>query len=54
MEKICKICNNKFQCNGIFCWCKNIKLDKKSLDTLKLLSDDCVCPDCLNNLKNNE
>lgn len=54
MEKACGICSNKFRCGGIFCWCKNIKLNRKSLETLKLLSDGCVCPSCLENLKNNE
>lgn len=54
MEKTCGICNKKFQCGGILCWCKSIKLNKNNLGILKLMSNDCVCYDCLSNLKNNE
>ncbi|MGE9811052.1 MULTISPECIES: cysteine-rich CWC family protein [Ferroplasma] len=53
MIKKCGICSAEFHCGGLLCWCKGTKLNGNQLKAIKLLSPDCVCPDCLNNAKNN-
>jgi len=50
-EKRCPKCGVAFECGGLFgCWCRDVKLDKAALATLKERYVDCLCPDCLKQL----
>jgi len=47
-QKRCSKCGLAFECGGLFgCWCRDVKLDRATLDALKERYDDCLCPDCL-------
>ena len=47
-EKRCQKCGVAFDCGGLFgCWCRDVKLDKTALATLKERYVDCLCPNCL-------
>lgn len=47
-EKRCEKCGAAFDCGGLFgCWCRDVKLDLKTLTELKERYDDCLCPQCL-------
>ncbi|MCL4421461.1 MAG: cysteine-rich CWC family protein [Candidatus Thermoplasmatota archaeon] len=46
--KVCAICGAEFTCGGITgCWCSSVFLSKERRDFLSSVSDDCVCPNCL-------
>ena len=50
-EKRCPKCGTSFECGGLFgCWCRDVKLDKAALASLKERYDDCLCPACLKQL----
>ena len=50
-EKRCGKCGAAFECGGLFgCWCRDVKLDLKTLGELKDKYDDCLCPPCLHAL----
>ena len=47
-EKRCPKCGTAFDCGGLFgCWCRDVKLDRAALATLKERYTDCLCPNCL-------
>ena len=47
-EKSCAKCGQPFGCGGLLgCWCRDVKLDEKTLADLRQQYADCLCPDCL-------
>ena len=47
-EKRCSQCGAAFDCGGLFgCWCRDVKLDEKTLADLRGKYGDCLCPGCL-------
>jgi hypothetical protein len=49
MQKNCSKCGTAFNCGNEMpgCWCENLQLDQKALDTLKNNFENCLCPECL-------
>ena len=46
--KTCGACGQPFECGGLFlCWCREVKLDRAALNTLREQHDDCLCRSCL-------
>ena len=51
-EKRCSKCGTAFDCGGLFgCWCRDVKLDEKTLADLRGSYADCLCPNCLKTLE---
>ena len=51
-EKRCEKCGASFDCGGLFgCWCREVKLDEKTLKDLRAAYADCLCPKCLKDLE---
>ena len=56
-QKICPRCNNNFECKAgdiYHCQCKNIVLSTKEMAFIEEGYDDCLCINCLLELKNNQ
>ena len=52
MKKICERCGNFFIClgneeNQNNCWCKDLKLSKKTIEKASKNCCDCLCENCL-------
>jgi len=46
--KRCPECSKAFVCqHSKDCWCMEYKLTKETLEFLKKVYPDCLCPDCL-------
>jgi len=46
--KTCGACGAAFECGGLFlCWCRDVKLDRETLDELRRQHVDCLCRACL-------
>jgi len=51
-EKACSKCGQAFGCGGLLgCWCRDVKLDERTLKDLRAAYADCLCPDCLKALQ---
>lgn len=52
MEKQCERCESTFQCtlNGS-CWCTTTHLNEKEKDYIMDLYDDCLCENCIKEIK---
>ncbi|MCL4323443.1 MAG: cysteine-rich CWC family protein [Candidatus Thermoplasmatota archaeon] len=47
-EKTCGICGNRFLCGSMGgCWCTNVKVTSAKRHIISRLTDECVCPGCL-------
>ena len=41
-------CGDDFDCGPLpMCWCRNLKIDRATLQVLRTRNRDCVCPRCL-------
>jgi len=54
MEKKCSKCGTAFGCqnNSPGCWCETVALSKTSLDVIKRVYENCLCPACLKGYEN--
>ena len=53
-EKYCPRCNQKFECKVgsiIQCQCSTIVLNEKERDYMRQFYDDCLCANCMKELK---
>lgn len=49
----CPRCGQKFLCSkSNKCWCYEIGLDSNQLEKLNKTYESCICPDCIEELKN--
>jgi hypothetical protein len=51
--KACPRCNSEHICTGTSnCACFAVEIDDQTLDHIAFHFDDCLCPDCLQVMKN--
>jgi hypothetical protein len=51
MQKICRNCNNTFECNMeniTECHCYSVKISEENKQLIVSKFDDCLCNNCLN------
>ncbi|NLT52483.1 MAG: cysteine-rich CWC family protein [Ignavibacteria bacterium] len=54
ITKYCPRCNKQFECyqdSITECKCFSINLSSEELDIIRNVYDDCICPDCLLEIK---
>lgn len=54
MEKNCQRCSTYFICNAddiVNCQCYSFRLEKEESDYIQLKYSDCLCGNCLDDLK---
>ncbi len=52
-KEICPRCHHKFQCSkSNKCWCFEIGLDSNQLENLNEKFESCLCPNCIEEIKN--
>ncbi len=53
--KICSKCKTNFNCcnKTMGCWCEDLTIAIKTLNELKKIYDNCLCPKCLREYSNN-
>ncbi|MBU1012011.1 MAG: cysteine-rich CWC family protein [Bacteroidetes bacterium] len=52
-KEICPKCKKKFSCSkSNKCWCYEIGLDSNQLAKLNTNYEYCLCPNCIEELKN--
>jgi hypothetical protein len=52
-KEVCPRCQQKFQCSkSNKCWCFEIGLDSNQLENLNEKFQSCLCPNCIEEIKN--